>query len=195
MSTRRNAGAYTRPLMTGPASVTLQVAQRPGGGVIVSSPDLPGWARHVRGPQVAAVVDEALREAAIAAYARARGAAYDAADLTEPAQAEPAQAEPGPARARPTAKAKQHDPADWVPLPDGRWRSPKGLTWPAETATVQKVIAQRLRLGLPVYHPDAPPPTVLPAPAPGPVKRRRRRRKPTPKPAQTVPAPVVPCLF
>lgn len=179
-----------RPLMAGPASVTLTVAQRPGGGILVSSPDLPGWARHVRGPQVAAVVDEALREAAIAAYARAKGATYDAADLAEPAQATPA-----PSRPRPPAKAKQHDPADWVPLPDGRWRSPKGLTWPAETATVQKVIAQRLRLGLPVYHPDAPPPTVLPAPAPGPVKRRRRRRKPTPKPAPPVAAPVVPCLF
>ena len=41
-------------------------------------------------------------------------------------------------------------PADWTPQPDGTWRSPHGRTWRASAPHVQRVIAKRVALGLPV---------------------------------------------
>lgn len=48
----------------------------------------------------------------------------------------------------PLPRRDTYNPADWEPLPDGRWKSPKGFVYAADTEVVQRVMAQRVALGL-----------------------------------------------
>lgn len=115
--------------MTVPLRLHLTPA-RDGGGVVLSSPDLPGWAMHARGrDQLTSAVTVALREADCARYARMKGQGYDLEPLSEPS-------EPPPKMAR---WAASYHPTLWTDLGDGTWRSPTGRVYGAETQMVQRV--------------------------------------------------------
>jgi hypothetical protein len=100
-------------------------------GLLVQSPHLPAWGATARSPhELAQVVDQAWTELQLRAYAEQRGEDYDLAPLAET-----------PARPQPTGS----DPWAWRELEDGRWLSPGGRRYGADTAVVGKVRAARER--------------------------------------------------
>ena len=129
-------------------------------GLLLTVPALKGWvARPTTQHELARALYEALREIEIAAYAAARGAVYDQTHLASTPESE--------AAARPILHPversdgsriwrESHRPEDWVPLPDGTWRSPSGHIYGRETQAVRRVLAHRAAAGLPSQHPDAP---------------------------------------
>lgn len=132
-----------------PELLTITVARRAGGGFILTAPLCPGWAVPARTPaELAAMVEQAWAEAAIAAYARLRGVLYDLAETEEcipagayPAGREhPAEAPDEVGRARRRRRQRgTHDPELWVELPDGAWLSPKGHRYGPQTLTACRV--------------------------------------------------------
>jgi hypothetical protein len=105
------------------------------------------------GAALLAAIDAGFRESALATYAADRGATYD--------REEPPDGAPVPRTRRVTSSAgavyrRAQDPADWTPMPDGTWQSPRGLRYPPMAACVVRVIAARAAVGLPTRHPDAP---------------------------------------
>lgn len=162
-STRAVPGQLKGPAPTAHQvrEVSLRVESLPGGGMRVSSPQARGWAVVVRRPEeLARAVSSAFLEAQVAAYARWRGERYELDDLTEPVRGDPmAPPRPRTRRRKNTAQVgwgstqqrpDSHDPAAWVKLPDGRWRSPTGKAWKPDTQVVRKVIARRMQFNLPV---------------------------------------------
>lgn len=144
-------------------AITVTVERTESGRLRVTSPSLPGWQRVAASPvEVGAIVArEVFAEAEIASYARFRGSVYDAALLEVdriPSQADTRHpAEPAPSAPVVPSYADgapfrpdQHDPADWTPLPDGRWLSPGGRRFREDTPLVASVIAKRQAAGLPV---------------------------------------------
>lgn len=141
-------------------------------GVRLTAPGLPGWVRVVRttmGPAelARAILVEARTEQECASYARFRGSEYDAAHLevTRLPTAVDTRREQHPAEAqddrdryvgRPswgtqaTHRPDSHDPGDWTPLADGRWRAPGGRVYREDTALVASVKARRSAAGLPI---------------------------------------------
>ena len=142
-----------------PQELQLVLTRRPAGGYVVTSGLLPGWAQTAQGVHgLAATVDHAWRELQIAAYARRRGVMYDLARHEDREPTGPAAVKLGDA-AHPSSHGSakwrvMHNPADWVPLPDGRWRSPSGRVYGAGTDHVRRVIARREALGLPLVAVD-----------------------------------------
>lgn len=141
--------------------VSLRFESLADGRMRISSPQARGWAMVVRRPEeLARAVSAAFVEAQVAAYARWRGERYELDELTDPVAGDPmAPARPRARRRRNTGdvgwgvnqrRPDSHDPAQWVKLPDGRWRSPGGKAWEPTALTVQKVIARRQQFNLPV---------------------------------------------
>lgn len=136
------------------ARLPVIVERLPGGGLRLSSPDLPGWSRVGRGAhELARNLDEAWLELQVAAYAAGHGETYDLAHHDARPETQPA--------VRPLTRPDgariwrySHDPAEWRPLPSGDWESPSGRTYRGDSAAVAKVIARRTQLGLPVKAPD-----------------------------------------
>ena len=108
-----------------PSRLLLLVERDPSGGLVVSSPHLPGWRAVARsGPLgIAQAVDRGWRENAVRAYANGRGQAYDLEHLADP--------EPEP--------EKPHRFAGWHELDDGRWQAPGGRRYRADAWIVQRV--------------------------------------------------------
>lgn len=128
---------------------TLRVEQVGPGVLRVSQPTTPGWAGVAKTPaQLAALVASAFTEAQIVAHAVWRGVPYEAQDGTLYRRP------PRPARCG--HRRDVHDPRAWAVTGDGRWIAPgSGRLWAADSQAVQRVMARRLRLGLPAT-PDTP---------------------------------------
>lgn len=141
--------------------VTMKIESLPGGRMRVSTPAARGWAMVVSTPaQLTRAVSEAFTEAQIAAHSTWRGERYDLDDLTEPMPGDP-MAPPRPKGGRPIntgptgwgrnqQRPDMQSPEAWTKLPDGRWQSPSGKHWGADTVMVQRVVARRIRFNLPV---------------------------------------------
>lgn len=127
-----------------------------GGRLRMTSPDLPGWSAVGRGAhELARNVDEAWMELQIAAYAGARGEAYDLAHHEVRAE-QPKPGRYGPGDPLPDWRDARngYDPSLWRPLPGGDFESPSGRRYGAGSWQVQRIVAKRLAAGLPVVHPD-----------------------------------------
>lgn len=107
-------------------------------GLRLSTPQARGWARLARSHEdLARGVAEAFREAQLASYARARGEPYDLDVLSDASELHPLTA----SGSRP--RADIYDPQDWTRMEDGRWRSPSGRCFRADSQVVQRVLAKR----------------------------------------------------
>ena len=160
-------GNVGRPHEVQQVTITLT---RTATGYLVESEALPGWAGHAHSlTGLRDVVAQAFREHEAANYARFRGVPYDASSFATDAFDDPGAAISCPPDERrhpaepPVSEVPRigwskgadvrpdtHHPAEWTPLPDGRWRSPKGNTYKPESAMVASVVARRAELGLPV---------------------------------------------
>lgn len=141
--------------------LTLRVEALEGGKLRISTDSARGWSMVVANSHaLTAAVGAAFNEAQVAAYARAHGERYDLDELTDPVDGDPM----APPRARPRrARSGEEtgwgrhqrrpdtlDPADWVKLPDGRWQSPGGARWRADSELGKRVVARRKAAGLPI---------------------------------------------
>lgn len=135
-----------------PERLTLEVSRMDGGGLILRCPLAPGWAVPARTPaELAARMEQAWQEAAIAAYARLRGVLYDLAETEETipeaaivGSTHPAEEPPDEVAARRRRRQRHpatHEPERWVELEDGRWLSPTGRRYGPETRQVRAVVA------------------------------------------------------
>lgn len=132
-----------------PEQLTVVVSRRPGGGFILSTPLCPGWAVPARTPaELAQMMEQAWQEAAVAAYARLRGALYDLAATEEEippeayavGRAHPADAPDEVERARRRRCQRGiHQPEQWVELPDGAMLSPTGRRYGPQTRVASAV--------------------------------------------------------
>lgn len=131
-------------------SIGLRIDALEGGKLRLSTPYARGWARTVRTrDELAAAVAEAFREVQVASYAQWRGEAYDLDVLTPVDNTDPMTAAAPHVRQNLRQDRNDvHDPRDWTPLPDGRWRAPGGKVYGAETDAVRRVVAKRRRAGL-----------------------------------------------
>lgn len=141
--------------------LTVTVKRTPTGYVLTAA-EAPGWVGHAADPvALARCLDKGFTEAEIAAYSRFRGVVPDLAvvegvPLTPAVRRHPAEPEV-PSQAADTRvgwgkgarRPDVHDPGAWTPQPDGRWKSPGGRCYPADTALVASVIARREAAGLP----------------------------------------------
>lgn len=134
-----------------PEQLAILVSRREGGGFIVSCPLAPGWAVPATSPAELAVrVEQAWTEAALAAYARLRGAMYDLAETEEhiPPAAYVPTVHPAEAADDEVAKARRrkrqrhpgtHPPEQWVELSDGSMVSPTGRRYGPQTRVASAV--------------------------------------------------------
>lgn len=138
--------------------INVQVEQLTTGQYRLSTPHARGWA-EVAGNPVALVraLQGAFREVEVAAYARARGEAYDLDALTSHVPGDPLAALPQRrVRSRNPHRRAAHSPADWTKVGEMvdrtgavMWRSPGGRMYGEGTKAVQNVITKRRALGLP----------------------------------------------
>lgn len=132
-------------------TIPLQVELLPTGGLRLSSTAARGWAGVATTPlELARVVDAAFREVSVASYARYKKEPYDLDKLTERVPGD-ALADRAPRRIRGvrTVRKKSYDVEDWTRLEDGRWRSPSGRAYRADSTAVQNVLKKRAEKGLP----------------------------------------------
>lgn len=140
-------------------SIPIQVEQLPDGKYRVSTPLARGWAMVGRSPQeVGRAIASAFVEAQCAAYARWRGQRYELDDLTEPVHGDPMAPPRRPIRMRTNRenvgwgrnqdRPDQHPIEAWERLPNGRLRSPGGLTYPPDSLVGQRVLARAARMGI-----------------------------------------------
>jgi hypothetical protein len=123
-------------------TISLTVEAMPSGRYRLSSPNARGWAVQV-GNQVelARAVSLAFREVSVASYARAKGVPYDLDVLTEQVAGDPLAATPRTRqRSGPRARRKTYHPSEWTRFEDGRWRSPSGRTYRADSKQVKSVV-------------------------------------------------------
>ncbi|MEV1294465.1 hypothetical protein [Pseudonocardia sp. NPDC049635] len=149
-----------------PRRIRLTVDALPDGRLRVSTDGARGWAAVARGPhQLATVIGRAFTEEAVAAYARWRTQRYDLDQLTE--RDDPTEPPRRPISYRRPAgvqgtsygrgrvvRPDQSNPADWSPLPDGRWRSPGGKTY-RSPKILGPLLRRRAQLGLPTTYEQA----------------------------------------
>lgn len=138
-----------------PEQLTILISRRPGGGFLLRTPLCPGWCVPARDPaELALAMERAWCEAALAAYARLRGALYDLAETEEcvPPEAFPAVATAHPGDSDEVEEARRrrrqrhpatHEPERWVELPDGGMLSPTGRRYGPETRVASAVRARR----------------------------------------------------
>jgi hypothetical protein len=152
-----------RRTVSNPADLLLRIARTPE-GLRISSPQLPCWSAHARGPvPIAQAIDSAFTELACALYAADRGQPYDlavhdvaAAKISRLAQeiraedvavvaAGAPRRESGAPITRHGVNGPRHDPFQWIDLGNGFWQSPAGHRYPDTAQVVQRVIAARTR--------------------------------------------------
>ena len=138
----------------------LKVESLGQGRFRLSTPQARGWSMVVRTPfELARALAGGFTEAQLASYARWRGERPELDALTDPVPGDPMAPPRAPAR-RPVnttpvgwgkhqRRPDSHDPGDWVKLPDGRWQSPGGKSYPETARVVQMVLRRRTDLGLP----------------------------------------------
>jgi hypothetical protein len=142
-------------------TVTVRVEQLPDGKFRLSTPAARGWAAVGRTPQeLGRAVSSAFAEAQCAAYARWRGERYDLDDLTEPVSGDPLAGPRRPLRPRANRsnigygrnqdRPDTHPVEAWERLPNGRLRSPNGLTYGPDTLIGQRVLERARKQGIPL---------------------------------------------
>ena len=132
-------------------TIPLRVDVLPSGELRLSSPAARGWSGTARtSHELARVVREAFREVSCASYARAKGEPYDLDVLTIRVAGDPlAGDQQRRIRGQRTARHKSYAPEDWTRMDDGRWRSPGGRFYQADSTAVRNVIKKREEKGLP----------------------------------------------
>ncbi|MDB5716355.1 MAG: hypothetical protein JWO15_3752 [Sphingomonadales bacterium] len=110
-----------------PSRLVLTIERHSEGGLVMSSPHLPGWRVAARGPVgIASAIQEAWHEYDVRAYVNSRGGAYDATGRE--VDGEPVLVADG----------------SWHDLGNGTWLSPGGSTYREDTAVVRKVRSKQL---------------------------------------------------
>jgi hypothetical protein len=150
---RRQADTHNPGGVTGAAPVRHQVRTvdvrletLPQGFIRVSTPQARGWSVTVRTrDDLARAIQQAFTEAQVASYAAWRGEAYDLDAMTEVDNSDPLTAATRTHNFTARARSDVHNPNDWTPMPDGRWRSPGGRIYSSNTDAVRKVLAKRRR--------------------------------------------------
>ena len=131
-------------------TISLTVEATPSGRYRLSTPHARGWAADVGNQtQLARAIAAAFVEVSVASYARAKGTPYDLDALTEQVAGDALASQPrtrSQVYARP--RRKTYHPGDWTKFEDGRWRSPSGRMYRADTRQVQGVIKARLERGM-----------------------------------------------
>lgn len=142
-------------------AVTVRVEQLADGKFRLSTPSARGWAAVGRGPnELGRAVVGAFVEAQCAAYARWRGERYDLDEMTEPVAGDAMAPPRRPVRPR-TARENvgwgrnqerpdAHPVDQWERLPDGRLRSPGGLTYQRDSLIGRRVIERARQAGIPL---------------------------------------------
>lgn len=133
------------------STIVLQVDALPAGGLRFSSPLARGWAGCANTPQeLARVIHAAFVEVSVAAYARAHREAYDLDALTSQVLGD-ALAGVAPRRVRRprTVRHRSYAVEAWTKMEDGRWLSPSGRAYRADSAAVRNVVRKRADKGLP----------------------------------------------
>lgn len=131
--------------------IPLQVELLPGGGLRLSSSAARGWAGVARSPyELARAVDTAFREVAVASYARWRNRPYDLDQLTEKVPGDPLAGQPARRVRGARVVRKSYDVAEWTRMENGKWRSPSGRAYRADSTAVQNVVRKRAEKGLPI---------------------------------------------
>lgn len=140
--------------------VDLRVERLPDGKFRLSTPSARGWAMVGRTPnELHRAVAGAFTEAQCAAYARWRGERYELDEMTEPVQGDPLAPPRPPVRRRRVSSASvgwgraQERPdtypiEEWERLPNGRLRSPGGLTYRPDTLIAKRVLERARRAGI-----------------------------------------------
>jgi hypothetical protein len=153
MEIRRQAETHNPGWVTGAPPVRNQVRMvmvrletLASGLLRVSTPQARGWAVtvHTR-DELARAVAQAFTEAQLASYAAWKGEAYDLDAMTEVDESSPLTAATRTRDFSVRARSDVHNPDDWTPLSDGRWRSPGGRVYGPDTDAVRKVLAKRHR--------------------------------------------------
>lgn len=147
-----------RPLSSGalpanaPNAILVQLERTKEGGYRLSTPYARGWAATARNPvELAKQISTAFLEVQVASYARQRGQVYDLDGLTGCVPGDPLADRPPTRERKPGPRRRRsHSPADWQMTDNGRWRSPGGRVYSDQTRVVQRVLARRQELGLPV---------------------------------------------
>jgi len=140
-------------------AVTLRVEQLPNGKFRLSTPAARGWAYVGRTPtELYRAMSAAFVEAQCAAYARWRGERYELDALTEPVAGDALAGPRRPLRARTNRdnvgygrnqERPDSYPVDqWERLPDGRLRSPGGLTYGPDSLMARRVLGRAERAGI-----------------------------------------------
>lgn len=124
--------------------ITVHIEQVGPGVLRVSQPDWVGGVARTA-PDLARLVACAFVESQIKAHSDWRGHVYDGVDPDSP----PAYRRPKPRV--PGERVDVHHPGEWRLDADGRrWVSPgSGRRWSPDSQNVQRVIAKRLKMGLP----------------------------------------------
>lgn len=144
-------------------TIPLRVETLPGGRLRLSSPIARGWAAVASNPhELARAVEMAFTETAVAAYAKWKNRPYDLDQLTTPVSGDPLAAGPQARTRRPKSGSAEdqelvgrrvrrvaYGVEDWTRLEDGRWRSPSGRAYRADSRLVQNVMRGRAEKGLP----------------------------------------------
>lgn len=152
MEIRRQGETHNPGGVTGAAStrnqvrvVYLRLESLDSGQILISTAQARGWAVTARNrDDLAKAVQLAFAEAQSASYAAWKGEAYDLdvltmVDNTHPLTAATQTRDFSAARVRKDV----HNPQDWTPMPDGRWRSPRGRLYRADSDAVRRVLAKR----------------------------------------------------
>lgn len=131
-------------------TISLTVEAMADGRVRFSSPQARGWASVARTPhELRRGLDAAFQEVGRASVARATGQRYDLDGMTMHV---PGDALAGRPQSRPRGPARQHRgayyPEEWTKMEDGRWRSPGGRAYRADSTQVKHVIRKRIERGL-----------------------------------------------
>lgn len=134
-----------------PRAIMVMIEPLASGGYRLSMPYARGWAAAVRTPhELARGVQRAFTETQVAAYAHAHGKVYDLDGLTGQVVGDPLAGRPVAREQRSRRGRRSHSPADWQMTDSGLWKSPKGRLYGPATQVVQRVLAARERMGLPI---------------------------------------------
>lgn len=133
-------------------SISVEITHLRNGGYRVAMTGARGWAAVATNPvQLARAVEQGFLESQVAAYARAKGEAYDLDALTTHVPGDALADSPqGRARdRRAPRRAKVFAPEEWTRMEDGRWRSPgTGRAYREDSKLVQGILAKRGAAGL-----------------------------------------------
>lgn len=136
-------------------ALDLKVETLADGMLRVSTPLARGWAAVARNPfELARAIQAAFTEAQMASYARWKGEAYELDLATDVVPGDALAAAVRSTEFKHRTRSDTHSPADWCPMPDGRWRSPSGRAYRPDTPIVRNVVSARVRLGIPVRSED-----------------------------------------